>query len=125
MPGGASFGILSVGTDLEMSDVRVVSKNGGDGGVGGQGGAGGSGGSGGQSVGNTERSGHLGGEGGAGGDGGQGGKGGAGLGGVSIGIVCSGSTNLERTNVQIETGNGGMSGGGQMRAVSEEMRGCN
>lgn len=123
-PGGASFGVFLVNTDIELEDVQISTKDGGQGGEGGQGGAGGEGGAGGASEGNPSRDGQLGGSGGAGGAGGDGGKGGPGLGGVSIGVVCSANTSLRRTSVQVNTGSGGMSGEGMMRAVSEDVRGC-
>jgi hypothetical protein len=92
--GGASIGLLLVDSSPTLTDVQLVSGNGGAGGIGGSAGTGGNGGVG--ALGGTGEntfvgSGGMGGEGGAGGKGGPGRQGPGGWGGPVIGLFCSGT----------------------------------
>lgn len=109
--GGGSFGLVSIHSDVELSDVGIVVAEGGGGGRGGDGQLGGDGANGG-----ARGYGAGGGDdaclGGAGGDGGDGGSGGGGAGGPSIGVAYSGAppvgeAEIALPSVESEGGEGG------------------
>jgi hypothetical protein len=113
--GGGSFGILLIGSTIEVHSCAIWTAGGGDGGRGGNGGSGGQGGPGGMAgLGETPTQGGPGGQGGSGGDGGRGGAGGGGGGGPSVGIALdSDSTANESGNTYSlgPSGTGGASTG--------------
>ncbi len=106
--GGSSFGILAVGSMVQVQDTAIVRGYGGDGGNGGNGGAGQPGGPGGQG-GLPSATSPAGGIGGEGGNGGNSGGGGGGRGGDSYGIYSKNST-IQRVNVTYSSGGGGTGG---------------
>lgn len=114
--GGASLGLLLLGTsDVVVAESEIRTTEGGAGGNGGVGGAGQEGGDGGNGGSGDNDDRYPGGKGGKGGRGGQGGPGGGGGGGPSIGIVAQASVTLEASEGNVyalgPAGPGGISGG--------------
>jgi len=116
-PGGGSFGLFLVRSDVRLVDSEFEAGPGGEGGDGGSGGAGGRGGEAGRGsrfvnppscVGETLR--FSSGRGGEGGEGGRGGAGAGGAGGVSIGAYCHDSSPTRRGDVRFASGGGGEGG---------------
>ncbi len=110
--GGASIGILIASGTVNMSEVTVHTRGGGNGGNGGVGGVGGGGGAGGQGAASTDDKDGPGGDGGNGGQGGRGGNGGGGGGGPSVGVWRSGGAVSGAVNYGSigASGSGGSSG---------------
>lgn len=123
-PGGASFGMLIVDSELVILASEIESSDGGNGGAGGRGGVGGEGGQAGFGM-DGEGAGRDGGDGGEGGSGGDGGRGGPGRGGVSYGVFCVGESSVSVENSELRSGDGGLMGGGsEERASSSASQGC-
>ncbi len=124
-PGGSSFGLVLIDSNLEIANVTITAGDagkGGDGGNGHLGAPGGNDGSVGRQPRNSQQCGLINYHSGAGGYGGSGGKGGAGgggaggVGGVSIGVALIGEVTLDSTEAstiaQGAPGPGGMGGTG-------------
>jgi hypothetical protein len=106
--GGASFCVLSISSNLTLTNTQLQRGTGGAGGAGGNGGAGqpgGSGGPGGNAVGTSQ----AGGAGGAGARGGASGPGGGGAGGMAYGVYMCGSS-LAQSGVVFAGGVPGVGG---------------
>jgi hypothetical protein len=106
--GGSSIALAVLDSIVMLRDVKLLATDagkGGDGGVGQPGGSGGDPGSGGVSIDVNDAC-----NGGHGGKGGNGGSGGGAAGGISVGVLWSGSSAPSQTNLSITTGTRGARG---------------
>jgi hypothetical protein len=112
--GGASIGLFSWSSAIELDACSVSSGTGGAGGAGGKAGGGGAGGDGGSGGLGSQANGiHVPGKGGLGGSGGNGGSGSGGTGGPSYGIVFSGTKpSYLPADTTVTAGTGGAAGVG-------------